>query len=101
MGPRLVVIGEITSQDASQVFLAKDDDVIETLAPDASDHAFAERILPGTTSSGKDFLDPESLGRARERAAVDAVAIAQKVSWAAASSDPFIGLTPLTYFTPS
>lgn len=76
MGPRLVVVGEVASQNASQVFLVKNDDVIETLAPDASDYTFAEWILPGTPSGGENFLDPESLDRARELAAVDAVAIA-------------------------
>jgi len=32
MGPRLVVVGEVASQDTSQVFLVEDDDVIEALA---------------------------------------------------------------------
>ena len=82
MGPRLVVVGEVALQDTSQVLLVEDDDVIEALAPDASDHSFAERILPRTSCGGENFLDPESLDRARELAPVDAVAVAQKVSWA-------------------
>ena len=64
MGPRLVVVGEVALQDSSQVFLVEDDDVIEALTPDASDHSFAEWILPRTSSGGENFLDPESLDRA-------------------------------------
>jgi hypothetical protein len=41
-----VVIPEITSQDVTQVALAEDDDVVETLAPNRADQAFGEGILP-------------------------------------------------------
>ena len=58
MGPRPLVVGEVASQDTSQVLLVEDDDVIEALAPDASNHSFAEWILPRTSGGGENFLDP-------------------------------------------
>ena len=68
--PRLLVVGEVALQDTSQVLLVENDDVIEALTPDASDHSFAEWILPRTSGGGENSLDPESLDRARELATV-------------------------------
>ena len=44
---RLMVIGEVAGQDSAQVSFAEDEDVIQTLAPDRTDQALGERILPG------------------------------------------------------
>jgi hypothetical protein len=46
MSARLMVIGNITSQDSTQVSFAQDENVVETLAPDGTDEALGERILP-------------------------------------------------------
>ena len=54
-----MVVGEVAPQNASQVLLVENDDVIEALAPDASDHSFAEWILPGIPSGGENFLATE------------------------------------------
>ena len=43
----LVIVGEVALQVAAQRALVLHDDVIEALAPDGTDHAFNERILPG------------------------------------------------------
>ena len=42
-----VVIAEVASQDATQVALAEDDNVVETVAPDRADKALRERIRQG------------------------------------------------------
>src|SRR5262245_58110153 len=43
---RLVVIPKVRRQDAAQVTLIEDDDVIETLAADRADDAFDVGVLP-------------------------------------------------------
>jgi hypothetical protein len=47
MGTRLMVVGEVSGQDAAEVLLAEDEHVIQALAPDRADEPFRERILPG------------------------------------------------------
>jgi len=47
VGPRALVVSEVGTQDAAEVCLAKDDHVIEALAPDGTDEALDVRILPG------------------------------------------------------
>jgi hypothetical protein len=42
-----VVVGEIRAQDAAEMGLAQNDDVIEALAADGADDPFDERVLPG------------------------------------------------------
>ena len=48
VSPPLVIVGEVTLQVAVQRTLVPHDDVVETLASERADHAFHERILPGT-----------------------------------------------------
>ena len=43
---RGVVVGEIRAQDAAEMGLAQNDDVIEALAADGADDPFGERVLP-------------------------------------------------------
>jgi hypothetical protein len=57
VGSGAVVIREIARQDATQVALAQDDDVVEAVAPDRSDKAFGEGILPRAPRSREDFSD--------------------------------------------
>ena len=46
---------------ATQRTLVPHDDVIETLAPERANHAFYERILPGSTRRREHFLDTHLL----------------------------------------
>ena len=39
------------------MLLAQNDDVIEALSPDRSDHAFSERILPGRLRRNRNIFD--------------------------------------------
>ena len=59
--------------------LAKDDHVIEALAPDRTDEALDVRILPGRPGSDEHFGDLEPCHPAPEVSSVDAIAIAQEV----------------------
>jgi hypothetical protein len=53
--------------------------VVEAVAPNRADQAFGERILPRTSSSREDFLNPHTLHALSEGVAVDGVSIAQEV----------------------
>jgi len=80
MGAGVVIVGKVTSQNVTQVALAEDEDVVETVAADRPDKAFGERILPPRTSSGReDLLDPHALHTLPERIAVHRIAIAEKI----------------------
>ena len=45
MRSNAVVIGRIVFQNPAQVFLAQDNDVVQTLAPDRSDQPFGKAIV--------------------------------------------------------
>jgi hypothetical protein len=81
MGPGVMVVLEIRGQDISQVALAQDDDVVETLAPNRADQAFGERILPWAVRRREDFVDPHALHAVPKVLAVDLVTVAQEVGW--------------------
>ena len=57
VGPGAVVVLEVSGEDVSQVALAQDEDMAETLSPDRADQAFGEGILPRASGSREDFLD--------------------------------------------
>ena len=57
----LVIVGEVALQVAAQRALVPHDDVIEALAPEGSDHAFNERILPRTTRRRQHVFDAHVL----------------------------------------
>jgi predicted nucleic acid-binding protein len=56
----MMVIGEVAVQDAAQMPLAEDENVIQALASDRTDQALHERILPGTERRGENFLDSDA-----------------------------------------
>jgi len=47
MGARLMVVGEVSGQDSTQVSVVDDQNVVEALAADRTDQALGEWILPG------------------------------------------------------
>ena len=53
----LVIVSEVVLQVAAQRALVPHDEVIETLPPEGTDHAFNERILPRTTRRRRHFFD--------------------------------------------
>ena len=53
--------------------------MIQALAPDRTDQALAERILPGAARRREDFLDLHPLHALGKVLAVDVIAIAQEI----------------------
>jgi hypothetical protein len=76
---RLMVVGEVAGQDAVEVALAENEHVTQTLAPDLSDQALGERILPWAVRCREDFLHPQALHAVPKRLAVDLVTIAEEI----------------------
>ena len=69
------LVVEVRSEDTHEMPLIRDDDVVETLATDRIDQAFAIRILPGSARCDDDFLDAHIGDVFTEALAVDSVAI--------------------------
>ena len=76
MGAGSVIVHEVRGQDAAQVPLAEDEDVIQARASDRTDQALHERVLPGAVRRGENFLDPHALHSVPKLLAVDLVTIA-------------------------
>src|SRR5438128_4022502 len=75
---RPVVVREGASQGTAQVSFAKDEDVIQTLAPDGADQPLREGILPWAVRRRQDFTDAHALHALPEQVTVDRVAIAEE-----------------------
>ena len=58
---------------------AENENVIQTLAPDRTDEALGERILPGAVRRREDFGDPHALHSVPKLLAVDLVTVAQEI----------------------
>ena len=74
-----VVMGRIVFQNPAQMFLAQDNDVVQTLSPDRSDQPFGKAILPGRGWRGRLVPDAHGAQSARDDAAIDPVAISDEV----------------------
>jgi hypothetical protein len=74
-----LIVADVTGQDAAQVSLAENENVIQALAPDRADAPLRERILPRAVRGGKDFLDTHPLHAVPKLLAVDLVAIAEEI----------------------
>jgi hypothetical protein len=61
------------------VAFAKNQNVIQTLAPDRADEPLREGILPRAMRRGDDFLDPHALHAVPKLLAVDLVTVAQEI----------------------
>jgi hypothetical protein len=75
-----VIVREVRGQDATEVLLAENDDIVEALVPQRADKAFHERILPRAARRREDFRDARALDTMAERLAEDSVAIAEKIA---------------------
>ena len=76
----------------TQVALAQDEDMVETLSPDRADEAFREGSLPRTLGSREDFLDLHALHALAEGVPVDGVAIAEEIGWSGVGREGVHGL---------
>jgi len=79
VGAGAMVILEVSGEDVSQVALAQDEDVVETVSPDRADETFREGILPGAAGGREDFLDLHTLHALAEGVPVDRIAIAEEI----------------------
>src|SRR6266498_2416530 len=74
-----VIVLEVAEQDAAQMPFAENENVIQTLAPDRSDEALGEGILPGAVRRREDFVDPHALHSVPKLLAVDLVTVPQEI----------------------
>jgi hypothetical protein len=72
--------GEVRGQDASQMALGDNDDVVQALASHRANEPLGERVLPGAVRGRDDFTDPHPLDALAKRVPVDAVATAEKIT---------------------
>ena len=73
-----MIVLEVAGQDAAEVPFAENENVIQTLAPDRTDKALGERILPGAVRRREDFVDPHALHAVPKLLAVHLVTVAQE-----------------------
>jgi hypothetical protein len=71
-----MVVGEVPAERAPQ--MREDDDVIETVATNRSDHAFDVRVLPRTRWRRDDVTDAHAGDSTSEEVAIDRVSIPQE-----------------------
>ena len=79
MSASAVIVREVAGQDAAQVSLAQNEDMVQTLAPDRADEPFREGVLPRAGGRGQDFTDSHALHAVPERVTIDAVTIAEEI----------------------
>jgi hypothetical protein len=77
--PGSVIVLEVLAQDASQVLLAKNDDVVEAVPPNGTDHALAVRVLPRRPRGGEDLLDSHRMHSTNEVRAIDLVSVSDDI----------------------
>ncbi len=61
MGPGVVEVPHVLSQDATEVALAQEQDVIQALPPDAPEEPLADRVRP--RRAGRRAQDPDAADR--------------------------------------
>jgi len=74
-----MIVREVCGQDASQMPLAKDDDMLQALASHRANESLREGILPRAVRGREDFLDPHALHSVPKLLAVDLVTVAQEI----------------------
>src|SRR5260370_35203599 len=80
MRSNAVVIGRIVFQNPAQMFLAQDNDVVQTLAPDRSDQPFCKAILPRRSWCDRLVPDPHGAQSACDDCTVDPIAIPDHIT---------------------
>src|ERR1700722_7382366 len=80
MRSETVVIVSVRFQDSTQMRLATDDCVIETLAPDRSDQPFSKAILPGRGRYNRLVADAHPPQSACDDRTVDAITVPDHVT---------------------
>ena len=74
----VVVITSVGSQDAAQMRLTQNDQMIHALAPDRSDQPFCKAILPGRGRCDGFIPDAHGANSAHDHGAINAIPIAMR-----------------------
>jgi hypothetical protein len=74
-----VVISQVTREDAPEVVLTQDDNVVQAFAANTPDEALHIRVLPGTPGRDEHFFDPHVLHPLPKEGPIDTVAIAHQI----------------------
>src|SRR5258707_6884671 len=80
-------------QNATQMHLAQDNDVVHTLTPDRSDQPFGETILARRSRCGRLVPDAHGAQSAFDDAAIDSVPITDEIFWSLIPRKGFRDLT--------
>ena len=80
MRPRVQVVIEVRAQDAVEMPLIENDDMVEAFSTDRTHEPFAIRILPRRPWRTHDLFDVQVLDARTKRAAVDSIAITNQES---------------------
>jgi len=65
-----MIVGEVRGQDASQMPLGENDDMVQALASHRANEPLREGILPGTARGRDDFTDPHAFDALTKRVPV-------------------------------
>lgn len=63
---RLVVIGEVGSEDPAEMPFVQDDDMVQALSADRADQSFDVAVLPRRSRSNRNILDAMAARRWRK-----------------------------------
>ena len=94
MGSRVIIVAGVFIDDALKLAFARDDDVIEALATNRSDHPFAVAVLPRGAPGADHFIEPERRYALAKVVPVDAVLVPEQKSGAAFPRQRFDELLP-------
>jgi hypothetical protein len=74
--PDVVIIATIGAQDAAQMYLAQDNEIVQAFAPDRTNQSFGISVLPGRGWRRRPIAYPHCLDSAGDDGAIDPVPIA-------------------------
>ena len=80
MRSHAVIIVRIVFQNPTQMFLAQDNDVVQTLAPDRSDQPFGKAVLPRRGRCNWLVSDTHGTQSARDDSTVDSISISDHIA---------------------
>ena len=72
-----MIIIEVTGQNSFQMTFVQYNDMIQTVPPDAADHAFHEGILPRTSGRSQHLFDAHAFDFPLELDSVNTITIPQ------------------------
>ncbi len=90
----LLVVGEKLGQHCSEVLLAEDEQMVETLAAEGAHDPLADRVRVGGLDGRPKTLDADRCRLAGEVGAVDAIAVVDQVAGLPAPGGGFNQLAP-------